>query len=104
MPVRFRYGTAGDDRIVGDALKDPHIAARGLIVETDHPHYGTVKTLASPVRVGDTFAPPTRAPRRGEHTRDILTELTGMDDHALAEAEEAGAFGPAAVPAVGVPS
>src|SRR5690606_24977095 len=37
---------------VAHALTEEHTLARGLIVETDHPHYGTVRQVSSPVRVG----------------------------------------------------
>ncbi|CCH79150.1 L-carnitine dehydratase/bile acid-inducible protein F [Nostocoides japonicum T1-X7] len=85
----------GEVNSVADALTDPHIHARGLIVEAEHPVYGTVKSLASPVRVGGTFAPARRAPQRGEHTRELLATLTGMDETALSDAAARGAFGPA---------
>lgn len=85
----------GQVNSVAEAFTDPQVEARGLIVEAEHPVYGTVKTIASPVRVGDEFAPPVRAPRRGEHTRSVLADLIGFDDAAYAEAARAGAFGDA---------
>jgi crotonobetainyl-CoA:carnitine CoA-transferase CaiB-like acyl-CoA transferase len=87
----------GPVNTVADALRDPHVAARNLIVEAEHPVYGTVKTLASPVRVGDRAAPPTRAPRRGEHTEQVLRELTAIDADRFENARLAGAFGPVVV-------
>jgi crotonobetainyl-CoA:carnitine CoA-transferase CaiB-like acyl-CoA transferase len=62
----------GEVKSVAEALRDPQVAARGLIVEAPHPRYGTVKTIASPVRVGERFRDPVRAPRRGEHTEELL--------------------------------
>jgi crotonobetainyl-CoA:carnitine CoA-transferase CaiB-like acyl-CoA transferase len=64
---------------VADALADPQCAARGSVVETDHPRFGTVRAPASPVRVGDRARPAIRAPRHGEHTRAVLTEVAGYD-------------------------
>ena len=59
-----------------EALNDPHILARGMIVEQTHPSAGTVKSLAFPAHLSDSPAryrmPP---PRLGEHTDDILSEL-----------------------------
>jgi crotonobetainyl-CoA:carnitine CoA-transferase CaiB-like acyl-CoA transferase len=83
----------GEVNSVADALNDPQVEARGLIVETDHPYYGTVRTLASPVRVGAATAPARRAPQQGEHTIELLTELADMDVSAVEEAAAAGAFG-----------
>lgn len=92
---RFRAAAVpvGEVKTVADALLDEHTTARGMLVETDHPRYGTLRTLASPVKVGDVFRPPMRGPQLGEHTREVLTELAGMDDRGLQSAAAAGAFG-----------
>ncbi|MCU1475821.1 MAG: L-carnitine dehydratase/bile acid-inducible protein [Subtercola sp.] len=84
---------SGEVNTVAQALRDPQVAARGMIVEADHPLYGTVKTLASPVKVGRHTTTPTRAPRRGEHTRLILRELVDLNDDEFKAASAAGAFG-----------
>ena len=85
----------GEIRSVAQAFEDPHVAARGLVLEADHPRYGTVRTIASPVRVGSEQAAPVRAPRRGEHTESLLAEALGYSSHEAAAARAAGAFGPA---------
>jgi formyl-CoA transferase len=54
---------------------DPHLQARGMIVETDHPVLGRIRTLGSPVRMSAT--PPRvgrPAPLLGEHTAQVLAE------------------------------
>jgi crotonobetainyl-CoA:carnitine CoA-transferase CaiB-like acyl-CoA transferase len=84
---------AGEVKSVAEALQDPQVRARGLVVQADHPVYGRVKTLASPVRVGGEFAVPTRAPRRGEHTDSILAGLLHMDQAEIDQACREGAFG-----------
>jgi crotonobetainyl-CoA:carnitine CoA-transferase CaiB-like acyl-CoA transferase len=84
---------AGEVNTVADALLDPQVEARGLIVEAEHPVYGTVKTIASPVKVGTHTRRPVRAPQRGEHTRPVLEELLGIDDADYATATAGGAFG-----------
>lgn len=57
---------------VAAALKYPHTLARGLIVETDHHRFGPIKSLISPVRVGDPDAVEyRRAPTRGEHADEV---------------------------------
>lgn len=83
----------GEVNTVADALKDPHVAARGLVVEAKHPLYGTVKTIASPVKVGTETRPPLRAPQRGEHTRQVLADLIGVTSAEYDAARSAGAFG-----------
>jgi crotonobetainyl-CoA:carnitine CoA-transferase CaiB-like acyl-CoA transferase len=86
----------GEVNSVADALRDPQVGARELIVEAEHPVYGTVKTIASPVKVGDRARPPLRAPQRGEHTRAVLGELLGLSEQDYAVAAADGAFGRAA--------
>ena len=78
---------------VGKALQEEHTAARNLVVTTEHPRYGTLEQLASPVRVGDT--PPTyrRAPQRGEDLDYVLRDVLRKDDAAVAELRRHGAFG-----------
>jgi crotonobetainyl-CoA:carnitine CoA-transferase CaiB-like acyl-CoA transferase len=79
---------------VPEALADPQARARGAVVETEHERFGTVRTMASPLRVGSETRAPSRAPRRGEHTEQILAELCGYEPARIAELERAGAFGP----------
>jgi crotonobetainyl-CoA:carnitine CoA-transferase CaiB-like acyl-CoA transferase len=78
---------------VAEALVDEQATARGMIVEADHPRYGVVRTLASPVKVGDRARPPVRGPRLGEHTREVASELAGLSGTELRAAGTAGAFG-----------
>ncbi|MFD0524956.1 CaiB/BaiF CoA transferase family protein [Paractinoplanes durhamensis] len=77
---------------VAAALRDPHTLARNLVVETEHPRYGTVKQVASPVRVGDDPPAYRRAPRRGEDL-GYVAGLLGYDDSRLSSLRAAGAFG-----------
>lgn len=88
----------GEVNTVAQALEDPQIAARGMIVEAEHPRYGTLKTLASPVKVGSKVRAPQRAPQRGEHTRTVLADLLGLDELEISGARSAGAFGEVPLP------
>lgn len=86
---------------VAAALRDEHAIARGMRVTTEHPRFGTVDQLASPVRVG--AEPPTyrRAPRRNEDFDHVLREIAGYDERQVAQAGAAGAFGAEKVVAPG---
>ena len=58
-----------------EVFADPHIKARELVVETDHPTLGRIKTLGTPVKLSETpFTPGRPAPRLGEHTDEVLCE------------------------------
>ena len=68
---------------------DPHVQARGVVVEMPHaslPQGGTVKVIANPVRLSETPAdyrlPP---PVLGQHTDEVLKQALGLDDGRLAE-------------------
>jgi crotonobetainyl-CoA:carnitine CoA-transferase CaiB-like acyl-CoA transferase len=54
---------------------DPQVLAREMVVETDHPALGHLRTLGSPIKMSAT--PPDvsrRAPQLGEHTDEVLAE------------------------------
>jgi crotonobetainyl-CoA:carnitine CoA-transferase CaiB-like acyl-CoA transferase len=56
-----------------EAMADPHVVARGMVVDTEHPSAGTIKTLGIPVKLSDTPGALRRpAPRLGEHTAEVL--------------------------------
>ncbi len=78
---------------VAAALTDPHTLARDLVVETEHPRYGTVRQVASPVRVGTERPAYRRAPLRHEDADHVLRDLLSYDDARIAALTEAGAFG-----------
>jgi crotonobetainyl-CoA:carnitine CoA-transferase CaiB-like acyl-CoA transferase len=51
------------------ALRDPQAEARGAVVEYEHPTLGTVRQVATPLRLTGGDPPPLRrAPFRGEHS------------------------------------
>jgi len=78
---------------VGQALSDPLVAERQMIVETEHPSLGTVRQLAGLVRVGEFRPTGQRAPLFGEHTARIVQDLLEVDEAGFGELASAGAFG-----------
>jgi crotonobetainyl-CoA:carnitine CoA-transferase CaiB-like acyl-CoA transferase len=61
---------------IGEVLADPQIAARGMIVEQDHPVLGRVKMPNLPFRFSDSDTSPTGpAPLMGQHNRAIAATL-----------------------------
>ncbi len=80
---------------VAAALTEPHTTARGLVIETEHPRFGTVRQLASPVRVGSARPEYRRAPARDEDRERILRDVLGYDAATIDACVQGGAFGPA---------
>lgn len=70
---------------VAEALRDPQVLAREGLVEFDHPTLGTVREVASPLRVGDEPRPVVRAPFFGEHTVSLLADLCGYTPEMIHE-------------------
>lgn len=66
----------GPIKNVAEILDDPHVKAREMVVEVDHPVIGRMKTLGVPVKLSETPGAVTRAaPTLGQHSDEILTEL-----------------------------
>jgi formyl-CoA transferase len=72
---------------------DPQVLAREMVVETDHPALGHLRTLGSPIKMSAT--PPDvsrRAPQLGEHTDEVLAEA-GFSVGEIAALRATGAIG-----------
>ena len=67
---------AGPINDLAEVYADPHVQAREMMVETDHPVAGRVKNIGIPIKLSETpgqFQRP--APGLGQHTDEVLTEL-----------------------------
>ena len=78
---------------VRQALADPQVLARDMIVEVEHPDFGTLKEVRSPVRTEGEIRHPARAPKLGEHTDEILREILSYSDGTIARLRHAGVIG-----------
>ena len=70
---------------------DPHVQARGCVVEMPHASGETVKVIANPVRLSAT--PPaynSAPPLLGQHTAEVLGGLLGMGEAEIAALKEKG--------------
>jgi formyl-CoA transferase len=74
----------------GEILEDPHLKARGMIVDVHYPKYGTFKTVGCPIHLSASPAEVTRPPELGEHSEEILREHCGVTAKDFAKLKAAG--------------
>ncbi|MGA7872340.1 MAG: CoA transferase [Candidatus Binatus sp.] len=71
---------------VEEVTRDPHLAARNMILHAEHPEFDGLIVPGSPLKsTGDTDVPSTRAPRLGEGTDEVLSSVLGYDTSRLSE-------------------
>jgi len=70
---------------------EPSLRATGTVVEVDHPTRGPYLSVGNPIKLSDSPADVERSPLLGEHTDEILREVLGMDEQAIAAAKADGA-------------
>lgn len=79
---------------IDQVFADPQVQARGLRVDLPHPQAGGVPGVANPVRFSAT---PVRygraAPLLGEHSRQVLQDVLGLDEAEVARLRDAGVVG-----------
>jgi crotonobetainyl-CoA:carnitine CoA-transferase CaiB-like acyl-CoA transferase len=74
---------------LSEVFADPHVVARGMVLEMNHSSGQTVKVIANPVKLSETPADYRLAPPLlGEHTEAVLGERLGLDATALAALRE----------------
>jgi crotonobetainyl-CoA:carnitine CoA-transferase CaiB-like acyl-CoA transferase len=76
---------------LSEVFADPHVVARGMVVQMPHGSGADVKVIANPVRLSAT---PTdyriSPPLLGEHNEEVLGGLLGYSDAELAEMKDRG--------------
>lgn len=72
---------AGQVRSVPEVLEAEETKARDMIAEVDDPLHGRLRLPASPLRLSETpVRPPVTPPRLGQHSREILQDVTGLNE------------------------
>ena len=76
---------------IADAIEDPHVKARGTIIELDHKTAGKIRLAGFPVKMEKTPAEYRMgAPALGEHSVEILKEKLGYTDKHIEELRKSG--------------
>ena len=79
---------------IDHVVEHPQVAARGALVECEHPVAGQIRMVGPPVRMSETPGGVRRpAPLVGEHTESVLREMLGMKDDEIARLRQSGAIG-----------
>jgi formyl-CoA transferase len=73
-----------------EVFADPHVQARGMTQEMDHPVGGRIRVLGPAAKLSETPVRFSRcAPLYGEHTAEVLREI-GYTDPDIKELAQAG--------------
>ena len=75
---------------VEEALADEHALARDMVIELEHPAFGWLRQVGTPLKIGGASPVYRRAPRLGEHTDEILAELGGYGAAEIARLHDDG--------------
>jgi len=84
---------SGPVNSIKQAFQDEQIEARGLIVDVEHPSYGTIKQVASPITTEGSNNATSPGPALGEHTDQLLSELLSLDQNEIRRLRKTGAVG-----------
>jgi formyl-CoA transferase len=74
-----------------EVLENPHLRARGMIQDVEHPVRGHYPMIGCPVRLSDSPVEIKPAPLHGEHTAQVLKELIGYTPEDIERLRNAGA-------------
>jgi benzylsuccinate CoA-transferase BbsF subunit len=72
--------------------KDAQLAARGYWQRVEHPELDNSLYASPPYRIDGERVELARPPLLGEHNREVLTGLLGLDAEEIAGLEAAGVF------------
>ncbi|MGV2931720.1 CaiB/BaiF CoA transferase family protein [Vreelandella venusta] len=89
--VRVPVGLIND---IADALAEPQVDARGMLVNIPHSLNPDFKMVGSPIHLSDTPVEYRRpAPLLGQDTNDVLTEYLGLSPEQLSQLKNDGVLG-----------
>ena len=75
---------------IKELSQEPSLRQTGTVVEVDHPERGSYLSVGNPIKLSDSPVEVKRSPLLGEHTDEILRDVLGMDEDAIASAKADG--------------
>ncbi|HWW19955.1 MAG TPA: CaiB/BaiF CoA-transferase family protein [Steroidobacteraceae bacterium] len=89
--IREHGISVGEVRLPGAALQSPEAVARQCVVTAPSESLGTVRMVASPLRLSETpVVAPIAAPALGQHTREVLSGVLGLSEAKVAQLSAQG--------------
>ena len=73
-----------------DVLEDDHLRARRMVVDVEDPARGGYVTVGCPIKMESSPVDVTPAPLYDQHTREVLSDVLGLDGDAIAELRRQG--------------
>jgi crotonobetainyl-CoA:carnitine CoA-transferase CaiB-like acyl-CoA transferase len=74
---------AAPSRDADDLFHDPHLSARGALVEVDHPEVGVRRFAGAPWIMSGCDVEAVHAPLLGEHNDYVFRQLLGISEEEL---------------------
>ena len=85
---------AGRVRSVPEALSNPQVADRQMLIEVEHPTVGRMRMTGNPIKMsGLPDAPVLPPPLFGQHTEEVLAEKLNLGSEEIEALREEGALG-----------
>ena len=84
---------SGPVNTIAQSLEDEQVRARKLVVNVEHPSYGQIRQVASPITTPGSNQATTPGPALGEHTTELLSALLSLNPSEIETLREQGAIG-----------
>jgi crotonobetainyl-CoA:carnitine CoA-transferase CaiB-like acyl-CoA transferase len=76
---------------IDEAIEDPHVKYRGIIIEVEHSRAGKIRMPGFPIKMEKTPGVINMAaPLLGEHTAQVLKEILGYSDEKIDRLRKTG--------------